>query len=121
MYNFTKLSTIFLNNNDVSQRDIAGDEEKVKSFPNDIDNRPTDSRSNRSLFVRSFLQRAATAAPSSSNEKSSINKQEVSASGFVKASELTSKVVTTWRNANNLIELLILKTKKGHYRLFVEM
>ena len=72
------------------------------------------------------MQRALTRDSSSVDIVYAINKEEVKASGYVKANGLVSKATTTWINiyTNDLIEgleLFILETKAVPDELYNEM
>ena len=53
VYDFSKGFAVFITNKDVSERDIKGDEDKIKQFPRDISYKQRgDTKSNRSKLIR---------------------------------------------------------------------
>ena len=140
VYDFSKGFAMFITSKDVTERDIKGDEIKIKQFLKDIGyQQGGDTKSNRSKLIRRMFASIGEPTshvipiPTSSEDKkyqghtidyeqgAVVEKEEETfyeSDEEVKASGL-SKI-----DSNNLVErleLLILETKAGHDGLYDEM
>ena len=109
----------------MTERDIKGDENKIKQFLGDIGYKQRgDTKSNRSKVIRRLLISVASPRRDSFSSESTVydtNEQEE-----VKASRLTKTDLNNQRSChlNGLVErleLLILEKKAGHDGLYDEM
>ena len=55
VYDFSKVLLHFFTNKDVTERDLKGDENKIKQFLRDIGYKQRDTKSNRSKVIRRML------------------------------------------------------------------
>ena len=116
-YDFTKGFLMFITNKNVTERDIKGDENKIKQFLSDIGYKQRgDTKSNISKFIRRLSISIASPRRDSFSSESTVydtnEEEEVKASGLTKT------------DPNSLVErleLLILETKAGHDGLYDEM
>ena len=123
-YDFTEGFLMFIINKNMTERDIKGDENKIKQFLRDIGNKQRgDTKSKRSKVIRRLSISIASPRRDSFSSESTVydtneEEEEEEDEEEVKASGLTKT------DPNNLIErleLLILETKAGHDGLYDEM
>ena len=133
VYDFSKGFLMFIINKDITERDIKGDENKMKQFLKDIGYKQRgDTKSNRPKLIRKMLASIGEptyqviSIPTSSEDEKyqrgtcDIDEEETDyeTDKQIEASGLRNP------NPNNLVErqeLLILKTKAGHDGLYDEM
>ena len=116
-YDFTKSFLMFITNKIVTERDIKGDENKIKQFLWDIGYKQRgDTKSNRSKedyqLVSHHREEILLVVSESTVYDTNEEEEEVKASGLTKT------------DPNNLIErleILILELKAGHDGLYDEM
>ena len=113
-YDFTKGILMFVTNKNVTERDIKGDENKIKRFLRDVNYKQRgDTKSNKSKVIRRLSINIASPRRDSFSSESTVydtneEEEEIKASGPTKT------------DPNN-IELLILETKACHDGLYDEM
>ena len=134
---------IFITNKDVTERNIKGDENKIKQFPRDIGYKQrVDTKSNRSIIIRkkiaSIGERTSQIAPprmlttsedeiyqcdTSDYEQGVVEEEEEEETVYESAEEV--KAIGLGRdNLNNLIErlgLLVLETKASYDGLYDQL
>ena len=145
-YDFSKGFALFITNKDATERDIKGDENKIKQFLRDIGYKQRgDTKSNRSKVLRRMLANIGEATshvisiPTSSDDEIYRRDNSDYEQGIVEEEEETDYETDkqieasglSKANPNNLIckagslierlELLILETKAGHDGLYNEM
>ena len=117
-YDFNKGFLMFITNKNVTERDIKGEENKIKRFLRDIGYKQRgDTKSNRSKLIRRLSISIGSPRRDSFSSESTVydtNEEE----GEVKASGLTK---TDPNSLVERLELLILETKAGHDVLYDEM
>ena len=125
-YDFTKGFLMFITNKNVTERDIKGDENKIKQFLRDISYKQRgDTKSNRSKVIRRLSINIASPRGDSFSSESTVydtneEEEEVKASGLTKTDPNNQRSC----HLNGLVErleLLILETKAGHDGLYDEM
>ena len=143
VYDFSKGFAIIITNKDVTERDIKGDESKIKQFLRDIGYKQRgDTKSNRSKLLRGKFASIGEATshvlsiPTSSEDEIYLRDTSDYEQGIVEEEEEgeeetdieTDKQMQasglTKTDPNNLVErleLLILETKAGHDGLYDEM
>ena len=147
VYDFSKGFALFITNKDVTERDIKGDENKIKQFLRDIGYKQRgDTKSNRSKLIRRMFASIGEptshviSIPTSSEEylynrdtcdyEQGIEEEEEETNyetdKQIEASGLTMTDPINQRSChlNGLVErleLLILETKAGHDGLYDEM
>ena len=147
VYDFSKGFALFITNKDVTERDIKGDENKIKQFLRDIGYKQRgDTKSNRSKLIRRMFASIGEptshviSIPTSSEEylynrdtcdyEQGIEEEEEETNyetdKQTEASGLTMTDPINQRSChlNGLVErleLLILETKAGHDGLYDEM
>ena len=144
VYDFSKGFALFITN--VTERDIKGDENKIKQFLRDIGYKPRgDTKSNRSKVIRRMLANSLLATshvisiPTSSEdeiyrrdtsdyEQGIVEEEEEEEEEEVETDYETDKQIEasclSKADPNNLIErleLLLLETKTDHDGLYDEM
>ena len=144
VYDFSKGFLMFITNKDVAERDIKGDENKIKEFLKDIGYKQRgDTRSNRSKLIRRMFASIGEAVsrigkPSSqvisiptssedeiyqhetSDDDEEETDYEIEASGRSKDLRPCSPKVNPIKLVERL-DLFILETKAGHDGLYDEM
>ena len=118
-FDFTKSFLMFITNKKVTERDIKGDENKIKRFLRDIGYKQRgDTKSNRSKVITRLSISIASPRRDSFTSESTVYDTNEEVEEEVKASGLTKT------DPNSLIErleLLILETKSGHDGLYDEI
>ena len=126
---------MFITNKNVTERDIKGDENKIKQFLRDIGYKQRgDSKSNRSKVIRRLSISIASPRRHSLSSESTVydtdeekEEEEVKASGLTKTDPNNQGTCFADQRScllNGLVErleLLILETKAGHDGLYDEM
>ena len=132
-YDFSRGFLMFIPNKDVTERDIKGDENKIKQFLKDIGYKQRgDTKINRSKLIRRMF--ASIGEPTSqvisipSSSEDEIYQHDTSDDDQEETDYETDKQIEASGlrnpNPNNLVgrlELLILETKAGHDGLYDEM
>ena len=144
---FLRVFDLFITNKDVTERDIKGDENKMKQFLKDIGYKQGgDNKSNRSKVIRRMLANVGEATshvisiPTSSEdeiyrrdtsdyEQRIVEEEEQEETDYETDKQIEASGLTK-TDPNNLIckagslierlELLILETKAGHDGLYEE-
>ena len=136
---FSKGFGLFITNKDVTERDIKGDENKIKQFLRDIGYKQrADTKSNRSKLIRRMF--ASLGEPTSrvisipTSSEDEIYRRDTSdyEQGIVEEEEETDYETDKQIEASGLnkadpnnqverLELLIIETKAGHDGLYDEM
>ena len=122
-YDFTKGFLMFITNENLTERDINGDENKIKRFLRDIGYKQRgDTKSNRSKVIGRLLISIASTRRESFSSESTVydtnGEEEEEEEEEIKASGLTK---TDPNILVERLELLILETKAGHDGLYDEM
>ena len=119
-YVFTKGFLMFITHKNVTERDVKGDENKIKHFLRDIGYKQRgDTKSNRSKVIRRLsISIASPRRDSFSSESTVYDTNEEEEEDEIKASGLTK---TDPKNLVERLKLLILETKAGHDGLYDEM
>ena len=141
VYDFSKGFAIIITSEDVTQRNIKGDENKIKQFLRDIAYKQSgDTKSNRSKLIRTML--ASVVEPTSQvisiptsredeiyrrgtsdYEQGAVGEEEGEEETEYETDKQTESSSHSKANPNNLIErleLIILETKEGHDGLYDE-
>ena len=118
-YDFTKGFLMFITNKNVTERDIKGDENKIKQFLRDIGYKQRgDTKSNRSKVIRRLSISIASPRRDFFSSESTVYDTNEEEEEEVKASGLTK---TDPNSLVERLELLIPETKAGHDGLYDEI